>query len=404
MSIVVLYILVPLLVALTASFWVFPKILRISFNNNIVDNPNARKLQRVPVPVLGGMVVQFGILVALCVCQLFVDCTSLFTVVLAMSIMLYVGTMDDILNISAGIRFFLEILVALMIIYTCDYSLNSLHGLWGVYELQSYVSVPLTILTVVGIVNAINLIDGVDGYSSGYCIMACVVFGIFFCVNGDMSMVMLAVVCAASLIPFFLHNVFGRASKMFIGDGGTLLMGCVMSIFVLNVLKSDTLCARYCDWGMGLVPFVLAVLCVPVFDTVRVMTMRILRKTSPFHADKTHLHHLFIEMGFSHIGTTVSILILNYLVVLGWYISYKCGVSIDMQLYVVIALSMLVTVGLYYGMRYCGKRDWALYRFMQRVGKATHIERKGLFLWLQKIIDWNFLSQSERMEARKKKS
>ena len=67
MSLVILYILVPFVAALIASFWVFPKILRISLKNNIVDNPNARKLQRVPVPVLGGMVVQFGILVALCV-------------------------------------------------------------------------------------------------------------------------------------------------------------------------------------------------------------------------------------------------------------------------------------------------------------------------------------------------
>ena len=180
MSLVILYILVPFVAALIASFWVFPKILRISLKNNIVDNPNARKLQRVPVPVLGGMVVQFGILVALCVCQLFVDCSSLFTVVLAMSIMLYVGTMDDILNISANVRFVLEILVALMIIYTCDYSLDSLHGLWGIYDLSPYVSVPLTIVTVVGIVNAINLIDGVDGYSSGYCIMACLIFGFLF--------------------------------------------------------------------------------------------------------------------------------------------------------------------------------------------------------------------------------
>ena len=390
MSSIVLYILVPFVVALVASFGVFPKILRISLNNNIVDNPNARKLQRVPVPVLGGMVVQFGIIVSLCACQLFVDCSSLFTVVLAMSIMLYVGTIDDILNISAGARFLLEIMVALMIIFTCDYSLDNLHGMWGVYELSPYVSVPLTIVTVVGIVNAINLIDGVDGYSSGYCIMACMIFGTFFCVVGDMSMVMLAVVCAASLIPFFLHNVFGQVSKMFIGDGGTLLMGCVMSIFVLNVLKSETLCSQYCEWGIGLVPFSLAVLCIPVFDTVRVMTMRILHGTSPFHADKTHLHHLFIEMGFSHIGTTVSILLLNCLVVLGWYISYKCGASIDVQLYVVIALSLLVTVGVYYGMRYCGNRDLPLYRLMQRIGKNTHVERKGFFLWLQKILDKNF--------------
>lgn len=390
---IVAYILLPFIAALIAAIWAFPKILRIALIKNIVDNPDARKLQRVPVPVLGGMVVMAGILVALCVADLLVDCNSLYTVVLAMGIMLFIGTMDDILDIPSTTRFILEILVALMIIYTCDYSLDNLHGLWGVYELSPWVSIPLTIVTVVGVINAINLIDGVDGYSSGYCVMACGMFGAFFYLVGEMPMTMLAIVCMASLIPFFLHNVFGRKSKMFIGDGGTLLMGCVMSVFVLNILKSTTECEAYCSLGLGLVPFTLAVLCVPVFDTVRVMTMRILRKTSPFHADKTHLHHLFIEMGFSHIGTTASILTLNCLVVLGWWISYQCGASIDVQLYVVVALSLLVTVGFYYGMRFSGKKNLKIYRLMQRLGKKTHVGRRGFFLWLQHLVDRDFDAQ-----------
>lgn len=382
-----IYIPLAFMTALLASAWVFPKALMIALKKNIVDNPDARKLQRVPIPVLGGMVVIFGILTALCVAQLFVDCGSLFTIVLSMTLLLFIGTMDDILDIPSTTRFVLEILVSLMIVYTCDYSLDNLHGLWGIYALLPWVSMPLTVVTVVGIINAINLIDGVDGYSSGYCIMACSMFGVLFFVVGDIAMTMLAVASVASLIPFFLHNVFGRTSKMFIGDGGTLLMGCIMSVFVLNVLKTSTECVEYCEWGMGLVPLSLAILCVPVFDTVRVMTMRILRKTSPFHADKTHLHHLFIEMGFSHIGTTMSILLLNCLVILGWYISYKCGLSADVQLYIVIALSMLVTVGFYYGLRFCSKKNWAVYRFMQQVGKITHVDRKGFFLWAQKVLD-----------------
>ena len=387
MFLLVAYILVPFVSALLASIWVFPKVLKIALDKNIVDNPDARKLQRVPVPVLGGVAVVFGILVALSVSQLFVDCSSLFTIVLAMVIMLFIGTMDDILDIPSTTRFVLEILVALMIIYTCDYSLDNLHGLWGVHELSPWVSLPLTVVTVVGIINAINLIDGVDGYSSGYCMMACSIFGVFFYIVGDMPMTLLAVACVAALIPFFLHNVFGRTSKMFIGDGGTLLMGCVMSVFVLNILKTSTACVEYSGWGMGLVPLSLAVLCIPVFDTVRVMVMRILRGTSPFHADKTHLHHLFIEMGFSHIGTTISILFLNLSVIFVWYISYKCGAGAATQLYIVIALSLLVTVGFYYGLRFCGRHGWAPYRFMQCLGELTHVERKGLFLWLQRMVD-----------------
>ena len=384
---IVLHILLPFVVSLLAAIWVFPKVLHIALSKNIVDNPNARKLQRVPVPVLGGVAVMFGILVALSACRLFYDCSDLFTIMLAMLVMLYVGTIDDITELSPRTRFIIEILLVLMLIYTCGYSINDFHGLWGIGSVSPWVSIPLTVVAVVGIVNAINLIDGVDGYSSGYSIMACTIFGVFFYVAGDVNMVMLASVCVASLIPFFFHNVFGKSSKMFIGDGGTLVMGLVMSIFVLNILKSETCCLHYDSWGLGLVPFTLAVLAVPVFDTVRVMSRRVMRGTSPFRPDKTHLHHLFISMGFSHITTTISILLLNLLVVLSWYITYKVGGSIDLQLYVVMVMSFLVTFGFYGLMRFCQRRDHVLWHAMCSLSKVTHIERKGFFLWLQRVVD-----------------
>lgn len=383
----IFHVIIPFLVSMIAVIWIFPKMLHIALTKNIVDNPDARKLQRIPIPVLGGMAIMFGIIVALSVSQLLFDCSNLFTIVLAMSVMLYLGTVDDIIDLSPSLRFLIEIFLTLMLMYTCGYSIDSFHGLWGLYEVSPYVSLPLTIIAVVGIINAINLIDGVDGYSSGYCIMTCFIFGLFYALVGDMPMVMLASVCAGALIPFFMHNVFGRTSKMFIGDGGTLVMGVVMSIFVLNMLKKETYCCVYSSWGMGLVPLTLAILSIPVFDTVRVMSTRILRGTSPFHPDKTHLHHLFIDMGFSHIGTTFSILLLNTINILVWYLTYRCGFSIDVQLYVVVVMALLTTFGFYGGMRCCQRRGNMLWRLMLRLGRISHVERKGLFLWLQHLMD-----------------
>ena len=246
---------------------------------------------------------------------------------------------------------------------------------------------PLTVVAAVRIINAINLVDGVNGLSSGYCIMACLIFGTLFFLAGEAPMTILAAVSVGALIPFFLHNVFGKTSKMFIGDGGTLVMGVVMSVFVIAILQNGSRVAAYVNPNVGLVPFTLAVLSVPVFDTLRVMSTRILKGTSPFRPDKTHLHHMFIDLGCSHVATTLAILGVNMFVVLCWWALEASGFSIAVQLYAVIAVSLLVTSGLYHFMQWHICRDTRFMRAMRRLGYKTHISRTGIFFWLQQVMD-----------------
>lgn len=381
------YIIVPFIVAFTAVLWIHPKILKIAVMKNIVDNPDARKLQRTPVPVLGGMAVFFGLVIGLCCSRVMFDYSDLFAVIGAMIIILYVGTMDDILNLSPLLRFAVEIALVLLIIFINRSSINDFHGLWGYHAIPDRLAVPLTVFAAVGIINAINLIDGVDGLSSGFCILASLLFCSLFFFAGDISRTVLAAASAGALIPFFFHNVFGKTSKMFIGDGGTLVMGIVMSTFVIDILKGHSLCAGFSEREIGLIPFTLAVLSVPVFDTLRVMSMRVLRGVSPFRPDKTHLHHLFIELGFSHVGTTVCILSSNLSVVLGWWLSYRLGASPDVQFYVVVALSVLITFGFYKFMKVQQARNTRLLHLVQRIGRVSRVEHQGIWLWLQKAID-----------------
>jgi UDP-GlcNAc:undecaprenyl-phosphate GlcNAc-1-phosphate transferase len=381
-----LYIL-SFLVAILSAHWIHPRLVRIALDKNIVDNPNARKLQRRPTPVLGGIAVFFGSVIGLGCASITCDCSELFIVVVAMMIMLYTGTMDDILDLSPALRFLIEIGTVLLLIFVGGYTLNDFHGLWGLNQIPQGVAIPLTVFAAVGIINAINLIDGVDGLSSGYCILTSLLFGVMFWYVGDRTMCMLAVVAAGSLIPFFFHNVFGKSSKMFIGDGGTLVMGIVMSVFVIRILRHGSMSEVYDAVNIGLVPFTLAVLSVPVFDTLRVMTTRILKRKSPFHPDKTHLHHMFIRLGCSHAATTLAILILNFFVVLCWWISYMIGCSIDVQLYIVLVLSILITSGLYNFMEWHIRHKTQFVRLLHRIGYRTHLNRTGIFFWLQKKMD-----------------
>ena len=380
-------IIIPFFTALLLVGWIHPRLVKIALLKNIVDYPDARKLQRTPVPVLGGVAVFFGVVIAIGCMSSVVDCSGLPVVIMAMMAMLYTGTMDDILSLSPGLRFVIEIVVVLLLIFVGGYCIDDFHGLWNIGRFSYWYAVPLTVVAAVGIINAINLVDGVNGLSSGYCIMACLIFGTLFFVAGEAPMTILAAVSVGALIPFFLHNVFGKTSKMFIGDGGTLVMGVVMSVFVIAILQNGSRVAAYVNPNVGLVPFTLAVLSVPVFDTLRVMSTRILKGTSPFRPDKTHLHHMFIDLGCSHVATTLAILGVNMFVVLCWWALEASGFSIAVQLYAVIAVSLLVTSGLYHFMQWHICRDTRFMRAMRRLGYKTHISRTGIFFWLQQVMD-----------------
>ena len=383
------HIILPALLAFIGTLWIHPKVLKIAILKNIVDNPDARKLQRNPVPVMGGIAVFFGIVLGLCSSQAIFSSANTFMLISAMLVMLYLGTIDDIIDLSPTIRFVIEIIVIAWLMYASGSSINCFWGLWGISTIPLWLSYALTIFAAVGIINAINLIDGVNGLSSGFCFMSSVLFATFFYITGNDVMTTLAISAAGAIVPFFLHNVFGQSSKMFIGDGGTLVIGTMMAMFVMNILSHNQNpgCAILATDNVGLIPFTLAVLSIPVFDTVRVMSTRILNKKSPFHPDKTHLHHMFIDLGFSHIGTTISILSLNFLIVAAWFTSYKLGASVDVQLYIVVALSLLTTFVFYrFAQRQIAKNGKGLNNF-KRIAKALHIEKKGIWHTLQRIMD-----------------
>lgn len=356
-----------------------------------MDIPNARKLQREPVPVFGGPAVWVGVLFGIGFALLFVTSKNMPMALWAMTIMLVIGCIDDIRDLPASIRFLVEIGLVYGIMVFSGRFIDNFHGLWGLHEVSDIISIPLSLIAGVGIINAINLIDGVDGYSSGFGVFACVLFALLFFASGVATIGYLAMAITGALVPFFFHNVFGKKSKMFIGDGGTLMLGVAMVIMLFNVLFNKTDCAKWEQEGLGLVPFTLAVMAIPVFDTLRVMCMRMFRNRSPFKPDRTHLHHLFIDMKFSHIGTTVCILTLNSLIVLIWFLSWKLGASIDLQLYIVLFLSLMITFVFYIFMRNQERRETRFFIKCCAIGRKSHIARTGFWKVMMNFWDWGRL-------------
>lgn len=373
------------LLAFGTTSWIHPKMIKLALRGNIMDKPNHRKLQKKPVPVLGGLAVFFGLSCGLVCINFSGNSSYVMLCYIFMTVMLYIGTFDDIMQLSSYMRLFIEV-ACIGIFVLINGGIDNFYGLWHIGHIPFCLEFIITIFAAVGIINAINLIDGVDGLSSGYCVMASMVFGVFFFLSGEWEMFILAIACIGALVPFFFHNVFGKSSKMFIGDGGTLVMGMIMAVFVIRTLNEHESAWVSADSGMGLIPFTLAVLSIPVFDTLRVMTLRMLKGNSPFHSDKTHLHHLFINEGFSHIGTTFCIISLNVIIILVWWLLYHAGASVDLQLYVVVVLGLLFTVGLHFVAKTLSRSKW-MKKFISKAAYFSHVNRKGFILRFQNWID-----------------
>lgn len=341
-------IILPFFASFAFTVWIFPYVLRMAKEKDIVDVPNYRKLQKVAVPVMGGFAVFFGIIAGAGLTSVFINTYNLFTCIVALTFMMFFGLLDDTIGLSPWLRIIIEVMIIGFIVKMDLVNLNDFHGLFGIHKLPVLVSLPLCAIAGVGIVNAINMIDGVDGLSSSFCILACLEFGIAFCASFDGLMAIMASLASGALIPFFLHNVFGTKTKMYIGDSGSMMIGMLLMIFCMHTMDNTSRVA-YNFPNLGIVAFCLAILSVPVFDTIRVMLGRISKGVSPFHPDKSHLHHLFIQFGFSHIGTCLMINALNTLCVLCLmfvYIVLRADATV--QFLVVFVIGIFNTYGVHY--------------------------------------------------------
>lgn len=342
-------ILLVFFISLVVASLMHQPVLYFAQKHNIYDNPEARKLQRRPVPVMGGFVVFFGAIAGSLSYWFKYDCSSIIPVQAAMFFMLLIGAWDDMKKLSPSLKFVIEIVVVTILIIVNNYPVNDLYGLWGVHEFSPWIAWPLSIIGCVGIINAINMIDGIDGLSSGICIMIFTIYSWWFFITEDFVRAALGVSIVGGLIPFFVMNVFGNKSKMFIGDAGTLMLGIAICDMVLAMLTHDAPeTKRLIKPEFSRLAFALAVLAIPVFDTVRVMFGRISRGESPFTPDKTHLHHAFIDYGFHHLETSLMEIILNILIVLVFAVIYFSHLPMGWQLYGVIISSIGVCFGLYY--------------------------------------------------------
>lgn len=395
------------LMSFIATGYFYNKVLKVAKVSKAMDNPNKRKLQSNPIPVLGGFVVFFGILCGLLFAGAIlktIDNTGVYEnasklyylcglqpVVVAGAIMLFTGCIDDLIGLTPRFRLIMECLAVLGMCLCSGQCVDSLFGLFGINAFSWWIGLPLTVLIGVGIINAYNMVDGVDGLSSGLCITTAPVIMWLFLKRNDGVDAVLMICYMASLIPFFLHNVFGKRSRMFIGDAGTMLMGTLFTWCMIQTLSVDGVMANLKetdpDAVMCLPAMLFAIASVPVMDTLRVMVHRKIHGTSVFQADRSHLHHKFIDAGVGHFMTSVFEILLNVLVMLVWYVTYKLGILMVGQLIATVIAAVFLVWGTYFFLNYRRCYNIGFVRFMQKISILSHLEKTSVWRHIQKYVD-----------------
>jgi UDP-N-acetylmuramyl pentapeptide phosphotransferase/UDP-N-acetylglucosamine-1-phosphate transferase len=298
------------IIAFYTSYKIIPVVIRIAHLKNLVDEPNNRTSHKKAVPTLGGVGIFIGFAVASLLLASYYFVPEFNSLLLGMLVLFFLGIKDDILDLSAKKKLVGQVLVAFLITFLGDVRLTSFEGILGIYDIPYWTSILLSVFIFIALINAVNLIDGIDGLASGFGILSSTFFGLDFYILGHFAWAMLCFAMTGALFAFLLYNVFGKTNKIFMGDTGSLVLGLFITTAALKFISINAV--NNGPFSINFAPaLAISVLALPVFDTLRVFTIRIANGQSPFHPDKRHIHHLMLRLGFSHKASTAILLGVN---------------------------------------------------------------------------------------------
>lgn len=335
------------------TYFAIPVIVRVSVAKNLFVLPNGRTSHKYATPTLGGIAMFAGVLVSSLLFVNSVDVSNFQYVLAGGVIIFFFGIKDDLTPLNWKIKIFGEILAALFLIVLGNFRITNLHGFFGLHQISYVWSCVLTLVVLLGVVNAMNLIDGIDGLAAGLSFMATTIFGLWFILTGQVAFAIISASVVGMLFAYLGFNVFGTTNKIFMGDTGALLLGYLMTLFVIVFNQHNILIESY--WHVNNAPVVsFAILFIPLFDTLRVMVIRAFKGKSPFTADRNHIHHRILNLGFTHVQTTMILLITNGFFILLVFLLQN--LEIHLLLLVIFAFGLVKSmIPLYISKRWMAK-------------------------------------------------
>ena len=287
-------IYITLILCFFSSILLTPLVKKLAFKIGATDKPNQRKVHQKIMPRLGGLAIYLSFIIGMLVLR--PGGPHALPIIIGSIIIVITGILDDMLELSAKIKFIAQIAAAAIVVMWGGVHVQFINLPFGGQIEFGYLSIPLTIIWIVGITNAINLIDGLDGLAAGVSSIALITISGMAIIMGDGYVTAVASIVLASTLGFLLYNF--HPAKIFMGDTGALFLGYMISVLSLLGFKNVTLISF-------IVPVI--ILGVPISDTFFAIIRRIVNKKPLSAPDKSHLHHCLLRTGFTHRQTVLII-------------------------------------------------------------------------------------------------
>jgi UDP-GlcNAc:undecaprenyl-phosphate/decaprenyl-phosphate GlcNAc-1-phosphate transferase len=311
------------------SVFAIPSIISVSHHKRLLDEPGERRVHSQNTPRLGGLAIFAGFFTAIMIFGGLND--GIQHLLAGCFILFFVGVKDDIVSVSAFKKFFIQLLAAGIVMFMGDVRITSFQGIFGINELDYGISYGFTFLVIIGITNAINLIDGLDGLAGSIIFLASATFAIVFFQNNNMEWAIVSTALVGAILGFLRYNAY--KAKIFMGDTGSLISGFIVAVLSIKFVEYRS---------MEVSPSAtIAILIIPIFDTIRVFSLRIISGLSPFVPDKNHIHHVLLRMGLSNTDTLLYLMISNLTMVILVFLFQSFGN--------LVLISFMLTTGLAIG-------------------------------------------------------
>jgi len=283
-----------LLLCFICSILITPLVKKLAFRLGATDRPNKRKVHAKIMPRLGGLAIYISFMLGLLIMNPYSQYH--YGIMAGGLVIVLTGILDDIFELSARIKLFSQIAAALLVVLWGGVHVDFINlPFGGMLEFGPF-SIPITILWIVGVTNAINLIDGLDGLAAGVSSIALISISGMAIIMGDVYVMTIGFILLVSTLGFLMYNFY--PAKIFMGDTGALFLGYMIAVLSLLGFKNVTFISF-------IIPII--ILGVPMTDTVFAIVRRLVKKTPLAAPDKSHLHHCFLNLGFTHRQTVLLI-------------------------------------------------------------------------------------------------